>query len=111
MTAPSTITASNSPDKAWALAANGSSKAPGTHATVTSPAPTPAAARPRRAPSSKRKVTRSLNRLHTTATRRPAPSNTGSTRSAALASEDIVETVEDVAHAFPLGAEVVDVLR
>ena len=52
----------------------GSSKAPGTHATVTSAASTPRSASPARHPSSSRIVIAPLNRAHATPTRSPRPS-------------------------------------
>ena len=89
ITAPRQITASNSPDAAHCLAANGISKAPGTQATVTSSSRTPCRPRPPRAPSSRRWVTRSLKRPQTTATRTPEPSTSPVTDRAALKFDDI----------------------
>src|SRR5262249_32572845 len=139
ITQPKQITASTSPDSANDLAARGSSKAPGTHASVTSPGSTPALATPRCTPSSRRSVMCELKRAQTTAIRMPVPSMTGagappSWPALAIATSlgvghrrhvvravgrdgagridvELLETLEQMAHPLGLGAEVSDVLR
>src|SRR3954447_9378398 len=125
------MTASTAPDSAKALAASGSSNAPGTHTSVMSSSSTLHSARPRRAPSRRRSVTWSLKRAHTTATRSPLPSSAGRSRwddttSRAIvgvsvrrvdgvevleAADVAVEPAEQVTHALALRAQVVLVVR
>src|SRR5439155_13431247 len=111
MTAPRQMTPSNSPDAASRLATRGSSNAPGTHATVIDPSSTPWRRRPSRAPASSRSVIRSLKRAQTSATRKPSPRRSPAWRLALrVASEDVIEALQQVSHARLLGAQVADVV-
>src|SRR5581483_4525739 len=128
ITQPMQITASAAPLDARVFATNGISNAPGTQISLRSPAATPHPSSPRRTPSRSRSVTWSLNRPHTTAIRRPAPSRTGGTRLAATSSRaklvllalalagvrhrlERTQPFEEVPHALALGAQVPLVVR
>src|SRR5215467_4158959 len=111
------MTASTSPDWASAWAARGSSNAPGTHTSVTLKASTPTSDSSERAPATRAAVMSSLNRPATIATRSPAPSSdpSGCRPDAPVVIRSLrtfraVQTVEQVAHALLLGAQVADVL-
>src|SRR5215203_5661183 len=87
----------------------GSSKLPGTVSSTTSPGSTPRAARPRPTPSASRSTMCEFHRARTTPIRSPVPSSP--TGAAAPLSEDVIEPLQQVAHALALGAEVGEVLR
>src|ERR1700677_3465047 len=85
---------------------------------------TPASSSAVRAPSKSRVVMAPLNWPHTTPTRSPRPARTGSMtsparsprrrateRSSAVSSFDVIESLEEVTHAFTLRAKVLDVER
>src|SRR5665213_722534 len=128
MTAPRATTASTRPDAAIPRATNGSSKAPGTHDTTAAPRSQPADSSSSSAADSIRSVIPPLNSAQAKPTRSsPATSgarSTGSmelpTRAAARAlassgrrvcSEDVIEALEEVSHALPLGTEILDAVR
>src|SRR3954471_20161970 len=113
MTAPSVMTASCRPVSASRLATSGSSNAPGAHTSMTSSSFTPRFDSPARHPASSRSVMTSLNRPQAMATRRPVPSSSTARPvcSSDFASGEVIEPLEQVAHALPLRPEVVDVLR
>src|SRR5829696_5913541 len=104
MTAPRQITASYSPDDASREAASGSSKAPGTHASVIDASSTPWRRRPSLAPASRRSVMRSLNRPQAMATRTPSPRNEPLYWFTAVdrRSKDVIQALQEVAHALAL---------
>src|SRR5918993_1816052 len=134
MTAPMQITASTRPDCASARAANGISNDPGTDATTRSSGVTPRAASPRRTPSSSRSTIGAFQRDRTSPMRSPLPSRPAGTPARACSPatrpppgrnhpdclqhgpmagrrlQDVVEALEQVAHALALGAQVGDVL-
>src|ERR1039458_8574328 len=124
MTAPRQTTASK-PAAAVASvwATSGSSKAPGTHATVTSVRSTPASRSAARHPSSSRIEMPPLNLAHATAMRSPLPSwdpssavptsravRATSAGSRSVSAADAIESLEQVAHAIALRAQVREVV-
>src|ERR1700722_14004566 len=134
MTAPRHNTVSTLPACAKARATRGSSNAPGAQATVTSRRSDPASSSAPSAPSSKRSVMPPLNSAQAMPMRSPVPSAEAcrlaptrmatsssapvgsATRSASAisvegSSQDVVEPVQQVAHALALRTEVGDVLR